>query len=80
MMKNMVNKKRRKYALKTFLIMKSPHSKMNNLIHHDLKLQNYLKCDKLTVEESKIIPTWRLRMARFGKNYGENLKPCPLSV
>ena len=78
MMKTLVNKKRREYGLKKFLTMKSPHSKMDNLIYNDLKLQNYLKCDELTVEESKIILTWRLRMARFGKNYGEILKPCPL--
>ena len=47
---------------------------MDNVIYNDLKLLNTL----LTVEESKMILTWRLRMARFGKNYGENLKPCPL--
>ena len=76
----MVNKKIKEYALKKVLTMKSPHCKMYNVIYNDLKLQNYLKCDELTVEESKIILTWRLRMARFGKNYGESLKLCPLCI
>ena len=38
-------------------------------------MQSYLD---LTVEESKLVITWRLRMAKFGLNYGEQDKLCPL--
>ena len=43
-----------------------------------LKLQDYLKLKDLTVEESKMLMFWRLRMAKFGANYGEPKKLCPL--
>lgn len=66
------------YALEKFLKIKIKHSKMDNLSYYELKMQDYLKLDQFTVEENKLILLWRLRMARFGSNYGDPFKQCPL--
>ena len=51
---------------------------MENLEYSELKLQSYLELKELTVEDSKMLLLWRLRMAKFGANYGETTKQCPL--
>ena len=76
--KKLVNKKSMEYALEKFLKIKIKHSKMDNLSYYELKMQDYLKLDQFTVEENKLILLWRLRMARFGSNYGDPFKQCPL--
>ena len=76
--KTMVNKKTKEYALDKFITMKIPHSKLDNLFYHELKIQAFLELKNLTVEDSKIVLQWRLRMAKFGANYGEKYKLCPL--
>ena len=54
------------------------HSKMENLFYYEMKLQDYLKLSELSVDESKLIILWRLRMAQFARNYGQKNKLCPL--
>ena len=76
--KRIINRKRKEYALDKFLKMKAPHSKMDNLYYLELKLQSFLHLEEISVEESKMILMWRLRMANFGTNYGEQFKLCPL--
>ena len=76
--KKMVTRKTKDYALEKFKNMKMPHSKMDNLHYTELKLQSFLELKELSVEESKTILLWRLRMAKFGANYGEKYKLCPL--
>jgi hypothetical protein len=51
---------------------------MDNLYYLELKLQSFLHLEEISVEESKMILMWRLRMANFGTNYGEQFKLCPL--
>ena len=75
--KRIMDKKCKQFALDKFNELKSLHSKMKNLHYDDLKLQKYLKLKELTVEESKHLLLWRLRMTNFGKNYGDGDKLCP---
>ena len=75
---NLLRKKTRKNALEKFLRIKSTHSKLDNLEYSELKLQGFLESKDLNVEESKIVVKWRLRMAKFGANFGDEKKLCPL--
>ena len=76
--KRMVNIKCKEYALEKFRKLKMSHSKLNNLCYTELELRKYLTLNKVNVEESKIILSWRLRMANFAANYGQSQKLCPL--
>ena len=75
---NLLRKKTRKNALEKFLRIKSTHSKLDNLEYSELKLQGFLESTDLSVEESKMVVKWRLRMAKFGANFGDEKKLCPL--
>ena len=77
-MKRIINRKRAEYALDKFLKMKITHSKMDNLHYFELKMQSCLQLEDLSVDDSQVILKWRLRMAKFGTNYGEKFKLCPL--
>ena len=77
-MKRIINRKRAEYALDKFLKMKITHSKMDNLHYFELKMQSFLRLEDLSVDDSQVILKWRLRMAKFGSNYGEQFKLCPL--
>ena len=77
-MKRIINRKRAEYALDKFLKMKITHSKMDNLHYFELKMQSFLRLEDLSVDDSQVILKWRLRMAKFGTNYGEKFKLCPL--
>ena len=54
-------------------------SKMSNLIHNKLEVQEYLKSHKVSVSAAKILFKWRTRAAKFKDNYkGSYLFPtCP---
>ena len=58
--------------------MKKKHSKLDNLEYQEIKLQSYLELNNMNVEDSKILLRWRLRMTKFGANYGDSKKKCPL--
>ena len=73
-----INKKAKEYALDKFNDIKMSHSKMENLFYYEMKLQEYLKLSELSVDESKVIILWRLRMAKFARNYGQKNQLCPL--
>ena len=75
--KRIMDEKCKQFALDKFNESKSLHSKMKNLHYDDLNLQKYLKLKELNVEESKHLMLWRLRMTKFGKNYGDGDKLCP---
>ena len=73
-----INRKTKDYVLDKFNDIKMSHSKMENLFYYEMKLQEYLKLSELSVDESKLIILWRLRMAKFARNYGQKNKLCPL--
>ena len=62
------------------LNLKSEHSKLDNLMYSELKLQKYLKSDDIPVHEAKNLFRYRVRMAEFKENYGNKYenKVCPL--
>ena len=59
---------------------KESHSKLNNLDYSELKLQKFLKLEDMNADESKIVLKWRLKMAKFGANFGDDSKLCPLCI
>ena len=59
----------RKYALKYLLTKKQEHTKLDNLIYSDLKLQPYLKSDHIPVHEAKNLFRYRVKVANFRENF-----------
>ena len=59
---------------------KETHSKLRNLNYHELKIQNYLLCQEISVHQAKILLKFRTRMANYGNNFlGNNeIKHCKL--
>ena len=51
--KRIVKIKTKEYALKNLLELKSKHTKLDNLVYSELRLQNYLKSDDIPVYEAK---------------------------
>ena len=49
--------------------MKESHSKMKNVQHNSLQLQDYFKDPQLSVENKRDIFSARTRMADFGENF-----------
>ena len=76
--KRKVKQKCKEFAAEKFNLKKNTHSKMANLNYSELKIQGYMQSKEITVENSKILLSWRLRMARFGANYGNRNELCPL--
>ena len=67
--KKMVKKKMRNYALDYLNNLKEKHSKMDNLLYIELKMQNYFKDKSITVQAAKNLFRWRTRAALFKMNY-----------
>ena len=53
---------------------------MKQLCYSRLKIQDYLKCDKLDTWEAKAVFNYRTRMAKYRDNYKgqRGQAPCPL--
>ena len=80
--KHLVRIKAKEYALKYLLNMKQEHSKMDDLVYNELKLQPYLKAKNIPVHEAKNLFKYRVKVANFKENYRERYKDtvtvCPL--
>ena len=61
--------KTKEYALKYLLTKKQEHTKLDNLIYSDLKLQPYLKSDHIPVHEAKNLFRYRVKVANFRENF-----------
>ena len=72
--------KTKEYTLGQLLVMKSKHSKMDNLTYTELKMQKYLKSDKIPVQEAQNLFRFRVGVAQFKANFGDRYpnKVCPL--
>ena len=68
--KKMVNAKVKIYALKALQAKQMKHSKMANISYNSLNMQNYFSRTDLTQQEKKTIFKYRIRMERFGENWG----------
>ena len=70
--KKLVKVRTKEYALEYLLKLKSKHSKMKDLEYSELKLQNYLSNDQITVQEAKNLFKYRTRVAKFHENMKNN--------
>ena len=78
--KNLVKVKIKEYALDMLNEEKFKHSKMDNLIFTELKIQEYLVSESITLEEKRSIFQYRTRMAKFSENYRGKDPPKPCQV
>ena len=79
--KKQVKIKSKEFALEQLLILKSEHSKMEKLEYTEIKLQNYLSNESITVQEAKNLFKFRTRVAKFQENMKNNpglSLACPL--
>ena len=67
--KKVVKIKMLEYSLDYLLNQKETHSKMDNLMYTEIKLQNYLKSKKIPVSEAKNLFRYRVRTANFKENF-----------
>ena len=56
---------------------KFEHSKMENVIYTELKIQDYLTSRELTTGQKRIIFKYRMRMADFSENFRGSSPPQP---
>ena len=76
--KNMVKRKIKEFALDDLNEKKFEHSKMDNLVFTELKMQEYLLSGEITTAQKRNIFRYRTRMADYSENYpeGNTTKPC----
>ena len=78
--KRLVKVKTKEYTLNFLLKIKAKHTKMDDLVYTELKMQKYLKSEEIPVNQAKNLFRFRTRSAHFKANYGERYesKGCPL--
>ena len=66
-------------ALEYLLKLKESHSKMDNLTYTDIKIQDYLKAEDISVQEARNLFKYSVKVANFKENFGEKFqnKGCP---
>ena len=54
--------------------------KMRNLFYTELKIQEYLKDDRITTSQARAVFRYKTRMANLPENFkgGAETKPCPM--
>ena len=80
--KKYIKIKMKEYTLEHLLSQKEEHSKMDNLHYVELKIQNYLTDDGISVQEAKNVYKFRTRSAKFKENYKNSYVgiACPLCL
>ena len=71
--KTMVKKKAREISFTKFMTKKMTLSKLADTMYTSLEIQSYLKSDKFSVYEARMVFSFRTRMAPFRNNF-KNLK------
>ena len=77
--KRMVKVKAKEFALDYLQKLKEKHTKMDNLQYLDLKLQNYLKDDAISVMEARNLYRYRTRVANFKENFKNSHQSCAIA-
>ena len=67
--KKLVKKQARMFAFRKFTEKQKDHSKMSNLSYKELKIQGYLLCQEITVNQAKVLVKFRTRMENYGNNF-----------
>ena len=80
--KRLVKIKTKEYTLNYLLKLKGRYSKMSNLHYSELKIQNYLKNENISVKEAQNLFRYRTRVAKFKENFKNNYDriECPLCL
>ena len=80
--KNMVKVKAKEYCFMKMMEKKIGHSKMDDVFYTSLKIQKYLKSNKFTPTQARLIYSFRTRMADFQENFqgSQGHTPCPLCL
>ena len=78
--KNSVKAKVKEFALDSLNEIKFKHSKMDNLIFTELKIQDYLVSENISVVQKRNIFHFRTRMANFSENFRGQDPPKPCQV
>ena len=78
--KNMVKIKVKEFALDLLNMKKFDHSKMDDLVFTELKIQKYLLAEELSVNQKQTIFAFRTRMSDFSENFrnGGPSTPCKI--
>ena len=63
--RSIVRKKAKELAVNTLKQVKESHTKMDNLDYNDLEMQQYLKDERIKVNQARALFRFRTRMARF---------------
>ena len=77
--KRLVKIKAEEFTLNYLLELKERHSKMEKSEYIEMKLQNYLKDEKIPVDEGKNLYRYRTRSAKYKENMKTSYQatPCP---
>ena len=77
--KRIVKIKMKENAFDYLMQIKETHSKMDDLMYSELKIQKYLKDDIIQVNEAKNVYRYRVKVANFKTNFGDKFqnKGCP---
>ena len=78
--KNMVKIKTKEFALDNLNLSKFKHSKMDNLIYTELKIQDYLLSEEISVQQKRILFQFRTRMSNFADNFRGPNPPVPCKI
>ena len=73
--KKIVKTKAKEYLFCTLLKKKDHHSKMKNLVFNDFSMQPYLTNPDISIDNKKLLLSWRIHMARFEENYRGGRSP-----
>ena len=77
--KNLIKKKTRELTFFKFMERKLNHTKLSNLQYCDLRIQHYFTKNQFTVNEARLIFSFRTRMAPFKNNFkSQNEDTCQL--
>ena len=75
--KKTVKIKTEEFSLDQLNEKKFEHSKMENVIYTELKIQDYLTSRELTTGQKRIIFKYRMRMADYSENFRGSSPPQP---
>ena len=78
--KKMVKTKIMEFALDKLNLSKFKHSKMDNLLYTELKIQDYLVSEDISVKQKRILFQFRTRMSNFAENYRGPNPPVPCKI
>ena len=78
--KKLVKIKIMEFALDNLNMSKFKHSKTDNLLYTELKIQDYLLSEETSVQQKRILFKFRTRMSNFTENFRGPNPPIPCKI